>query len=154
EAGQTQPGGVLGTPSYMAPEEGQGKGHEGGPAADVYALGGILYETLTGRPPLPGATGLETLEQGRNHRAVPARQVRPKMPRDLERICLKGREKELGRRYPSAAALADDLGRFLDGEPVQARSSNLLERLTQALGHSRHDVEFRAWGTFMVLFAP
>jgi eukaryotic-like serine/threonine-protein kinase len=121
QAALTASGDVLGTPSYMAPEQAQGSVRLVGPVTDIYALGAILYELLTGRPPFLAATVLETLEQVRAREPISPRKLVPKIPRDLETICLKCLEKDRARRYVSAQKLAEDLQRFIDGRPVVAR---------------------------------
>jgi serine/threonine protein kinase len=126
----TDSGVVYGTPRYMAPEQTDDAlviDHR----ADVYALGAILYECLTGRPPFRAATRLDTLDQVRHREPVPVRQLQPNVPPDLEAICLKCLDKVPERRYATARELADDLGRFLQGEPIGARPVSLLGRLTR-----------------------
>jgi WD40 repeat protein/serine/threonine protein kinase len=129
DSGQTQSGAILGTPSYMSPEQADARsGQELGPRTDVWALGAILYEMVTGRPPFKGTTPMATVFQVLTQDPVPPTQLQHQIPRDLETIILKALQKDPQKRYPSAAAFAEDLGRFRDGEPIQARPAGVLER--------------------------
>jgi WD40 repeat protein/serine/threonine protein kinase len=128
EGDETRSGTVLGTPRYMAPEQVEARRREIGPATDVYALGAILYEVLTGRPPLQAETDLATLRLVLSAEAAPLRRLRPEVSRDLEAVCRKCLEKDPRRRYPSAALLADDLQRVLDKRPTRARPLGLCRR--------------------------
>jgi WD40 repeat protein len=129
ESTLTGSGAVLGSPSYMAPEQAAGRTNEITTATDVYGLGAIFYVLLTGRPPFRCASALETMEQVRSMAPEPPRRVTPRLDRDLETICLKCLEKEPARRYASAAALAEDLDRWLAGRPIQARRTGALRRV-------------------------
>ncbi len=125
---QTESGQIMGTPCYMAPEQATGHTRDVGPPADVYALGAIFYEMLTGRPPFKGETPIETVRQVVSDEVVPPTRLVPKIARDLETICLHCLNKDQSRRYRSALGLAEDLERFLAGNPIKARPTPLWER--------------------------
>jgi tetratricopeptide (TPR) repeat protein len=131
EDSHTRPGAVMGTPAYMAPEQAEGNLRDMGPLTDVYALGAILYEMLTGRPPFSGGSPLAVLQQVRADDPVPPSRRQPKVPRDLDTICLKCLQKKPAQRFPSALALAEDLRRFLVDEPISARPVGVGERLVK-----------------------
>jgi serine/threonine-protein kinase len=125
----TQTGLILGTPAYMAPEQAEGRTSQIGPSTDVYGLGAILYELLTAHPPFQGQSLPEVVERVRLAEPVPPRRLQRNVPPDLETICLRCLQKDPGRRYASAAALADDLSAFLAGEPIRTRRVGPLQRL-------------------------
>src|SRR5262249_21705649 len=128
ESGLTRTESILGSPSYMAPEQAEGRARQAGPAADLYAVGAILYELLTGRPPFRGATALETLEQVTPADRMPPSRLAAGLPGALEPFCRKGLAKEPGQRSPAATDLAEALRRFQSGEPIRARRVGGAER--------------------------
>ncbi len=131
DGGLTKTQAILGSPSYMAPEQAEGRSDLIGPATDVYALGAILYVLLTGRPPFKAATPLETMSQVKSTEPVPPSRFQPGLPRDIETICLKCLEKTPSRRYTTALALAEDLRRYQLGEPILARPARAWERAVE-----------------------
>jgi WD40 repeat protein/serine/threonine protein kinase len=131
ESGLTRTESIMGSPSYMAPEQAEGRASQAGPAADVYALGATLYALVVGRPPFQAATPIDTVLQVINEEPISPRRLNASIPLDLESICLKCLAKEPAKRYASAAALAEDLRRYLNGEPIVARPVTPFERATK-----------------------
>jgi serine/threonine protein kinase/WD40 repeat protein len=154
DSGKTQDGSVMGTPSYMAPEQAFGQTKDILPTTDVHALGAILYELLTGRPPFKGSTVHETLEQVRYREPVAVRELQPKVPVDLETICLKCLEKDPKKRYPTADALAEDLNRFVTSRPIKARPVSRLSRIWRWCRREPRTAGQIAMTAFMCIVIP
>jgi eukaryotic-like serine/threonine-protein kinase len=150
----TRTGILLGTPRYMAPEQAAGQSFKLGPRTDIYALGVILYELLVGRPPFVADSDLETMRQVRSEEPLSIRRLQPKVPRDLDTICMKCLEKEPERRYASAGDLAADLGRFIKHSSIQARPVSHARRIRLWTG--RHPVQALALlvGLLIVVVLP
>jgi eukaryotic-like serine/threonine-protein kinase len=152
--GLTRTGDILGTPSFMAPEQAFGNAKGVGREADVYALGAVLYDLLCGRPPFIGPSPVETLIRVVSEDPEQPRRLRAEIPRDLEAICLKCLEKDPRKRYPTAAELAQDLACFLAGEPVSSIRSGLLAQMAGALERVPLHEQFAAYGTLLFLLVP
>jgi serine/threonine-protein kinase len=138
----------------MAPEQASGNSDEVGPQTDIYALGVILYELLTGRPPFKGDSVIETIQQVREQDPLPPRMIQPKVPRDLETICLKCLEKRPQRRYLNAAALATDLNAYLHDEPINAQSLTIFDQVARSLAHQGFDERIRGVANLMLCLTP
>jgi len=150
----TRDGTIVGTPSYMAPEQAYGSVHEIGPLCDVYTLGAILYELLTGRPPFKGASVWEVINLVRSSEPTPPSSLRPDTPKDLETICLKCLQKDPTKRYAGAKELADDLQRHLNNEPILARPIGQWERLVRLCKrHPREATLAGVLATVLLMFA-
>ncbi len=152
EVDLTKTGQIIGSPCYMSPEQATGATEIVGPESDVYSLGAILYQMLTGKPAVHAETPLDILAQLSDSEPMRPRLVNRQVPPELEVICLKCLEKELDRRYSSARELGDELQRFLDGDPVHATGIKIVDHLRRALRQSRHDKHFHGWGMALIVF--
>ena len=150
----TKTGVVLGTPNYMSPEQASGRSRHVGPQADVYALGIMLYELLTGRTPFRAATTLETIQLVVNEDPAPPRSVRADIPRDLEAVCLKCLAKDPQRRFKTAGELADELARFMAGEAVLTTRAGLMDKVAGALDRVQIQERFATDGNMLLALAP
>jgi serine/threonine protein kinase len=154
DSGATHTGAILGTPSYMAPEQAAGRVRELGPACDIYGLGAVLYELLVGRPAFHAESSLDTIKKVLEEEPPPPRQVNPAVDPDLETICLKCLQKDPAQRYATAEALAEDLDRYLGGEAISARSFTVMDRLARTLDRSHSSAaEFKSWEKMLYVFA-
>ena len=153
DTGQTLTGRDSGHSQLHGSRTSPGKIHDLGPACDIYGMGAILYELLTGRPPFKAETPFDTVMQVLHNDPVPPRLLNPKVDSDLETICLKCLEKDPRYRYVSAEALADDLQKFLDGDSISAHSSGVMDRLMRTLQHGHHDAAFHTWSTMLFSMA-
>jgi serine/threonine-protein kinase len=151
QATRTRTGTVIGTPGYLAPEQAAARGDEPTPATDVYGLGAVLYALLTGRPPFQAETLLDTLTQVMLQPPAPPRLLNPNIDRDVETICLKCLEKAPGDRYASAEQVAEELGRYLRGEPIEARPPGWVQSLSRGLGKRREVLDPLSWSRLSFL---
>jgi eukaryotic-like serine/threonine-protein kinase len=147
--GLTLTGQIMGTPTYMAPEQITNRRGELGPACDVYGMGALFYELLTGLPPFQGRDQIDTLLAVLEFDPQSPRRLNPNVPRELEMICLKCLEKDLAHRYASAEAVADDLARYLAGDSISLSSPKLVDRLVRTLERSQYDQECHAWSRML-----
>ncbi|TWT84010.1 Serine/threonine-protein kinase StkP [Planctomycetes bacterium CA13] len=145
----TRTGQVLGTPHYMSPEQATGC-RDVGKAADIYSLGAILYAVLTGRPPHDGKSPADVLRSVLHDEPLSPRLIRRDVPTDLETICLKAMQYEADMRYATADELADDLDRFLSGEPIRAAGSGILDRMAREIRRDQHQNYFESWGRTLI----